>query len=185
MKEDKKKRVKQQRAKLKENPSRFLKEEVINPTIKFWKEEPLRAIWTFTIWVTIYYIAFGGIQAINNDMIYCDATIDQYDGKLMYTFNEFVKYYNEEAQQMQRAYTPIGIENQERLVENFNEQYKMYCTYNITRWIKEPIWLTKESMEAQNTLKERTNYCDQINGCTTGHLETIGHALYKILLKRS
>lgn len=151
--------VKQQRAKFKQNPTEFIKQEFIISTLQFWKKHPIKALYIFTSWVIIYYLAFGGIQAINNDMIYCDATIDQYDGKVMYTHNAFVQYYNQKAKELQKTtqvipnfqiqngivkeqnITNITIETKtpQQKVKEFNEQYSMYCNYNLTRWNQEPI----------------------------------------------
>lgn len=137
-KEERKEYVKEQRRKLKEDPSKFIKENVIEPTWKYWKEQPFHAIGTFIMWVAIYYLLFGGIQAINNDMIYCESTVQGFNGKLMYVYNDFVEYYNNEAQQMQQANIPQFYQ-QEQIVANFNKEYNMYCDYNITKWKEEPI----------------------------------------------
>ena len=100
MNKERKELVKKTRQELKENPEKFIKEKIIKPTTTYWKEQPLHAIMTFSMWVLIMYAGFGLIQAINNDMIYCDSSINQYDGKLMYTYNNFIKYYNEKAQEL-------------------------------------------------------------------------------------
>lgn len=174
-KKERKEFVKEQRKKFVENPSNFISEEVIKPTLEYWKNDPLHAFFTFSIWVIIMYVAFGGIQGLNNDMIYCDSTINNYDGKLMYTFNDFVKYYNEKALDMQYSNFNFNVEEQEIMVDSFNNEYNMMCTYDLKRWWKEPIYS-----------KNYTNvYCDDIYGCTSGKLETFWHGYVKILMKRS
>lgn len=174
-KEERRKYVKKQREKLKENPRGFLKKEIIDPTIKYWKEEPIHAIGTLITWIIIYYLIFGGIQAVNNDMIYCDSTINEYDGKVMYVYNDFVKYYNERTKELQQGYQPEII-IQINQTEEFNKKYSMFCNYNISRWNKEPIW-EKEIREG--------SYCDERNGCKRGRIETITEGLVKILGKQS
>lgn len=154
-KEERKAYVKSQRKRLFENPTLFLKEEVVTPTITFWKEEPLRALGTFIFWVVVYYLAFGMVQAINNDMIYCDCSYDAFDGKLMYTYNSFVKYYNEKAQRLQNDpeflenmqpdfsapmfFDPTNTTQQEVIVDEFNLNYNMECNYDLDRWWDESI----------------------------------------------
>lgn len=150
--------VKEQRKRFVSDPKNFFLTEIVHPTVVFWKEKPLKAIFTFFIWVIVYYVGFGLVQAVNNDMIYCDSTIDSFDGKLMYTFNDFVAYYNDKANRMQtdmsfasnfvENYSPTGQfelnqidlkKQQEEAVRRFNEEYSMICKYNVTRWINEPI----------------------------------------------
>lgn len=149
--------VKEQRNKLKKNPSRFFKENVIDTTVNYWKERPFHAFGTFVIWILIFYLIGGIAQAIVFDAVYCDCTIDSYDGKLMYVYNDFVDYYNEQANNMQQNYGIPSINEQEALVMNFNEQYSMYCTHDWGRWKNE-------------TVKSR--------------IETTTYGLKKILLKR-
>lgn len=87
----------------------------------------------------IVYVSFAMIQAINNDIIYCDSSIDQFDGKIMYTFNEFVSFYNQKAIEMQNSQLGLTTMQQEQQVKNFNQEYQMICKYNTTKWMKEPI----------------------------------------------
>lgn len=156
-KKERKEFVKQQRTKFKKDPSKFFETEMFQPLIQAWKENPKKQAWVFIKWVLIYYLVFGAIQAVNNDMIYCDATIDAYDGKVMYVHNDFVKLYNERAKQLEQ--TPVySYWEQEQLMNSFNEQYSMYCDYDINRWRQESI---------------------------TERIKTIGYGYYKILLKRS
>lgn len=152
--------VKEQRKKFKSDPKKFIKKEIINPTIKYWKEEPLNAIGTFVFWILAFYIIFGTLQGILLDTVYCDSTIDQYDGKVMYVYNDFVNYYNEKAQEMQQAYTPNPYE-QKKIVENFNQEYNMICEHDFKKWGKE--WTNRPFLK---------------------NLEEIGYSIKKVLLKQ-
>ena len=157
LKEERKQFVKEQRAKFKESPENFLRNEILKPWIQAWKDNPWKQLGVFFMWVAIYYLAFGIIQAVNNDMIYCDATINEYDGKVMYVYNDFVAEYNRRVEEM--ALNPVAsVWEQQQVLDNFNEQYAMYCNYDVKRWNNESI---------------------------PYRLETIGYGLSKILLKRS
>ena len=83
--------VKQTRKKLKkEGGYKFF----IEPTLNYWKKEPLSALSNFFFGLIIMYLIFCSIQTINNDMIYCDSSNDQYDGKLMLVYNDYVEWVN-------------------------------------------------------------------------------------------
>lgn len=138
-KQKRKEYVKEQRTKFKKDPTKFIQTEMVEPMLRHWREAPLHALATFIGWAMVFYLSFGAIQAINNDMIYCDSSIDQFDGKLMQTYNSFVEYYNEEARYMEQNVYPLSVQDQEEKVKIFNEQYTMICTYDLKRWWKEPI----------------------------------------------
>lgn len=127
-KEERKQWVKEQRAKFKKSPSNFIKTDIIEPTMDFWKKEPKKAISIFLLWVMIYYIGFGIVQAINNDIIYCTSPETEYNGKIMETYNKFVQDYNKEITEKQYTNNPTLTKN-----------YTIFCNYNLTRWWNEPI----------------------------------------------
>lgn len=144
MDKERKKYVKEQRKKLVDNPSKFIRENVIKPIWKYWKEQPLHAFGNFIFWIVLYYLLFGGIQAINNDIIYCDSTIDEFDGKLMYVYNDFVDYYNNKASRMELQKNPYDFETgnyklSEKNIEQFNKDYSMICEYDLERWNNESV----------------------------------------------
>ena len=138
-KDQRKKYVKEQRRKLKNNPEKFLKEEVVRPTLTYWKEEPIHAIGTFVFWVAVMYLAFGFVQAVNNDMIYCESSHEAFNGKLMYVANDFVQFYNEMAIQRQQEYSPLNQIDAEQQVYAFNQEYWLNCSYDVKRWLDEPL----------------------------------------------
>lgn len=125
--------VQQQRKKLKENPRSFIQKEMIEPTIKFWKEEPLRAAWVLVSSIMVYYLIFGGIQVINNDMIYCDSNMDKYDGKLMIKYDQWMQF-----QATKLNGTMNLIEIMETKKEIAEKDY-LKCDYDLDKWFKEPL----------------------------------------------
>lgn len=139
MEEERREYIKKQRKALKENPKGFIIENIINPTLEYWKKRPINAIGVFLFWIVTYYLVFGGIQAIVFDSVYCDASINQFDGKIMYVHNDFVKYYNEEAKRMQYEYKPIGYVDENNKVNEFNRKYTMKCEHDWKRWNNETI----------------------------------------------
>ena len=136
---ERRKYVKEQREKLKGDPKGFIQSEVIDPTVRYWKERPGHAIFTFFKWVIIYYLIFGAIQAVNNDMIYCNSTIDKYDGKVMDVFNDFAEQYNKEAEKLAKETQFVDPTIRESIIKEFYEDNTIRCKYDLKRWNEESI----------------------------------------------
>lgn len=119
--------VKRNREEFKKNPYEY----AIKPFISFWKENPLKAVGTFMFWALLFYAGFSGLQALNYDMMYCDSSLDQYDGKILFVYNEFVDEMNrqtEEFNQMQYSLDKTGIKN------NKPPNSTIECRYDTKRW---------------------------------------------------
>lgn len=125
--------VKQARQELKEKGAyKFF----IEPTINYWKTQLLSALSTLFFWIIITYVIFSGLQAINNDVIYCDSSNDIYDGKLMYVFNEYVEWVNNNTQPTIDFYNQNPYQG---LYPNEAQTSTIVCDYNWTKWTQEPI----------------------------------------------
>lgn len=137
-KEERKQYVKEQRKKFFASPGKFIKEEMYEPTIEYWKKHTLHAIWTFLSAVIITYIIFGMLQAVLLDTVYCDSNIDKYDGKILYKYNNFVKNYNKELIAFQNSQImPTDLQEREQIAQEFFNKYTINCTHNFKRWNEE------------------------------------------------
>lgn len=121
------------RQKAKKDPIGFW----ITPTIQYWKERPLKAIWTFTSWALIFYLTFTILQAINYDTIYCTSNLPQYNGKILETYNQFIEHTNNkiETYNKQQQINPLQKTDKEYL--NMLEEDTINCGYNLTKWRKD------------------------------------------------
>lgn len=110
---------------------------IIKPLIGYWKSKPFEAVSILVFWVFVFYSMFSLLQAINYDMIYCDCTNDEFDGKLMENYNRYVDWVNE------------GVTENKGINENFSfglgvelterQRSKIYCDYDLKRWWNESI----------------------------------------------
>lgn len=125
-----KEEIKENQRKLKENPIK----ELLYPTISYWREKPARAIGQFLGWVIVVYSIMTLIQAINYDMIYCESSMEQYNGKIMRTYNPFVEEMNTKIERFNMRYTPIQLEGMP-LPQELNQT--IMCDYNLKRWWNE------------------------------------------------
>lgn len=126
------------------------------PFIEFWKENPLKAIWTFFSWVFIFYFIFTFLQAVNYDIMYCDSNIDEFDGRILDVYNPFVEFVNERnaiaTEQMHEEYPlntrmntdtwEVEVISEEEMKNNTRIQqlmkdndYQIECRYDFKRWI--------------------------------------------------
>lgn len=125
----------------------------IIPLITYWKDTPVKAITTFVSYTMLFYIGFTAAQAINNDMIYCDSSVDRFDGKLMFSYNPYVNWVNNNSVDVNTEdlgkYTLVEINDdfniedldKSTLMEIGNEAQtsSIYCNYNLTKWFSEPL----------------------------------------------
>lgn len=111
-----KEEIKKNREEFKKDPVNFL----LRPDIEMWRESPLRGIGVFLMWVLIMYSIFVILQAVYYDTIYCDSNLDEYDGKVMDTFNPFIGKMNE-----------LILDN-----VPVDENY-INCTHDFSKWWKE------------------------------------------------
>lgn len=127
-KEDRKKDVQEQRATLKEI-GYF--EYFVVPMIDYFRQSPLKAVGTFFVWLLFSYLLFSMLQVVYYDTVYCDSSLDEYDGKLLFTYNDFVDTYNSEVEkQKQITFFPMPI---------INELPTINCSYDWGRYKSQPI----------------------------------------------
>lgn len=132
---ERKEEVKEARKRLKEEGfTKFF----ITPTVEYWKKKPLHAFLNFFIYALITYIIFCGIQAVNNDMIYCDSSNDLYDGKLMQVYNPYVNWVNTNSPTIITDQNIMNF-NLENLEPSIAQESTIVCDYDLKKWWNEPI----------------------------------------------
>lgn len=100
----------------------------ITPLTHYWKEQPLVAFTNFLMWIMISYTIFTGIQAINYDLIYCESSNSQYNGKILQVYNDYVTWVNE------NSYDP---KNPWKIRDITAQTSTINCNYDIEKWKKE------------------------------------------------
>ena len=121
---------------IKENREELIKDPfkaLIEPTIRYWKENTGKALITFFGWVIIVYIIGTFAQALNYDMMYCDSSLDEYDGKVLRVYNPFIEHMNREIEEFNKAYNPYELVDMPLPME-LNQSIR--CEYDLKRWAK-------------------------------------------------
>lgn len=124
---------------IKENREEFKKDPIgffWKPTVEYWKERPIHAIGTLCFWAMLYFLIFTFLQAVNFDMMYCDSSIDKYDGKIMLVYNGFVEEMNTRTIEIQKEQTPITDREVDSILKSIKKE-SIECKYDLGRWIKE------------------------------------------------
>ena len=125
---------------IKENWKKFLQdpwEYYLKGEWEYIKKHPFISIGTFFKWVLIFYVVMVGIQSVYFDMVYCDSSIDEYDGKLMYVWKPFVENINGMIQEISIQNRP-GINYNEPIIMGY-ELPEMECKHDFRRWRLEGI----------------------------------------------
>lgn len=124
-----KEQIRKNREAFKKDPYNYL----IKPTLDYWKTQPLQAIGIFLFWAIIIYAGFTTLQAINYDMMYCNSTIPEYNGKLLNTYNPFIQEINKRIETINQQ--NLQLNNYQELPPQLNETIN--CKYNLKRWWKD------------------------------------------------
>lgn len=144
--------VKEARQELKQKGiGNWIKEQLISE----WKPtkqnplQPIKATWTFTKWVSIFYIIFVTIQAINFSLIHCESNVipnnTYINARLQ--LNEYMKEKNKQCTNQYGFQT----ENNNKTI-NCNEQIKITCKYNLQKTEQQTVG------ELTKTIKNNIKY---------------------------